>query len=419
MPRNRARRHECRVCMDEFPRSQGVLCSGIATGTAHFCCTECFSQFATNEGSSLERRYNEHIIETTDLDTYPYGDPDSFDSSISCVERCGCFIGDKQLAQILPDDTYHDIVASQMNVIHLQEQTKFNERVEEEIARRRAGTSLTAEQLRNLGLRNPRMCPICTTGPIEFSGCADLRAHNRVTSQGSTNACRRCGFFDKEITKWPAWDGRLRSEAEMSFWKWFHVLKPMTFCGAVVAAAVSMWRGAPIMRSAFCWTVGKTLWAMQGLAKVSWVVIRWAAYLSLIGIKATLSIATTCLIVLTKWSLAAVWTLPFQGWLLLIALLLFYVWPGPDLRDGYSWQNAVVIPVDRFVYEFRWFLIETHSHLTQAIQALNNAGRAGAEAGRAHAQATCDRIRSYCCHTVNTASNIGSQARLQFQRLID
>lgn len=412
MPRSRARRYECRVCLDEFPRNQGVLCSGTEQ---HFCCSACFSRFAIIEGQSLEHRYNEHISETTSLDTNPYGDPDSFDSSISCVERCGCFIGDKQLAQCLPEDTYDDIMANKMNVIRLQEQTKFNERVEEEIARRRACTSLTVVQLKNLGLRNPRMCPRCSTGPVEFSGCADLRSHNRVTRQGSTNACRRCGFFSSEVSHWPAWDGKLRSETEMSFWYWWLVLKPMAFSGAIVAAAVSIWRGAPILRSGFWWTV----WATQGLAKVSLVIIRWAAYLSLLGIKAVLTIGSSFLFVLLKWTLSAVWTLPFQGWILLVALLLFYVWPGPDLRDGYNWQTAVVRPVDRFVYDFRWFCNETRSHLTQAIKDFSSAGRAAASAGRAQAEAACDRLRRFCDRTVNTASNIGSQARIHLQRVID
>mmetsp|Transcript_18294 Transcript_18294/g.42714 ORF Transcript_18294/g.42714 Transcript_18294/m.42714 type:complete len:770 (+) Transcript_18294:85-2394(+) len=58
-------------------------------------------------------------------------------------------------------------------------------------------------------LRDPRQCPRCNFGPVDFSGCSDLRAHHgEVLANGTrvNNACPRCNWFSSSRDDWPRWD---------------------------------------------------------------------------------------------------------------------------------------------------------------------------------------------------------------------
>ena len=58
-------------------------------------------------------------------------------------------------------------------------------------------------------LPNARMCGRCSYGPIELVGCNDLTTHHGQVMGGSSvpidNSCRRCGWFEENISRWPVW----------------------------------------------------------------------------------------------------------------------------------------------------------------------------------------------------------------------
>mmetsp|Transcript_32561 Transcript_32561/g.59513 ORF Transcript_32561/g.59513 Transcript_32561/m.59513 type:complete len:786 (+) Transcript_32561:78-2435(+) len=63
-------------------------------------------------------------------------------------------------------------------------------------------------------LRDPRQCARCHFGPVDFSGCTNLRSHHgEVNADGSrvNNACPRCQWFSASREDWPRWDAHLHT----------------------------------------------------------------------------------------------------------------------------------------------------------------------------------------------------------------
>ena len=100
---------------------------------------------------------------------------------------------------------------------------RVSARVTREAARR-----LLAHQLREL-YPHARQCRKCMFGPVDHVACDNLAAHhNREYAarrvrwvrgygyvRGGTinNACPRCGWFSRDIRKWPRWNGKIPPEA--------------------------------------------------------------------------------------------------------------------------------------------------------------------------------------------------------------
>ncbi len=49
-------------------------------------------------------------------------------------------------------------------------------------------------------MHDPRQCPICSRGPVDYRGCSDLTRHRHGISD---NACPSCGFFGRFLSEWP------------------------------------------------------------------------------------------------------------------------------------------------------------------------------------------------------------------------
>ena len=82
---------------------------------------------------------------------------------------------------------------------------------------REAARGLLAHQLREL-YPHARQCRKCEFGPVDHVACGNLAAyHNREYGyvRGGTinNACPRCGWFSRDIRKWPRWNGKIPPEA--------------------------------------------------------------------------------------------------------------------------------------------------------------------------------------------------------------
>jgi len=56
----------------------------------------------------------------------------------------------------------------------------------------------------------PKMCGRCGYGPIINQACNDMAAHNN-DGGNNLNHCPRCNWFNSDWTRWPAWDGGVRS----------------------------------------------------------------------------------------------------------------------------------------------------------------------------------------------------------------
>jgi len=84
----------------------------------------------------------------------------------------------------------------------------------------RTGDALRLEELNDLAvaMADPRQCARCGFGPVDHRGCSDLRTHHmEITTGGASrsqvsNACPRCGWFTRELSNWPSWDGNLQTE---------------------------------------------------------------------------------------------------------------------------------------------------------------------------------------------------------------
>ncbi|KAK3258540.1 hypothetical protein CYMTET_32421 [Cymbomonas tetramitiformis] len=75
---------------------------------------------------------------------------------------------------------------------------------------------LSAVELDGLaeGMTDPRQCGCCGYGPVDHSGCSDLRAHHGERRNGQSgghvsNACPRCTWFTPNLHSWPPWDSSL------------------------------------------------------------------------------------------------------------------------------------------------------------------------------------------------------------------
>eukprot|EP00401_Gymnodinium_catenatum_P038916 CAMPEP_0117545280 /NCGR_PEP_ID=MMETSP0784-20121206/46013_1 /TAXON_ID=39447 /ORGANISM="" /LENGTH=740 /DNA_ID=CAMNT_0005342121 /DNA_START=207 /DNA_END=2429 /DNA_ORIENTATION=- len=100
----------------------------------------------------------------------------------------------------------------------------------------RTGDALNLDELNDLaaGMADPRQCAQCGFGPVDYRGCANLRAHHmEVAVRGGnqsrvSNACPRCGWFTSSLNRWPGWDGDLQTESGRA------MLRQRVWCEVVV-----------------------------------------------------------------------------------------------------------------------------------------------------------------------------------------
>ncbi|CAK0803604.1 unnamed protein product [Prorocentrum cordatum] len=81
--------------------------------------------------------------------------------------------------------------------------------------------SVDAEERQNLAatMQDPRQCPSCGFGPVDYAGCADLRAHHqehRRSGAYTNNSCPGCGYFSPSLDSWPPFDGDMQTPAGQS-----------------------------------------------------------------------------------------------------------------------------------------------------------------------------------------------------------
>eukprot|EP00927_Polykrikos_kofoidii_P085473 TRINITY_DN9309_c0_g1_i1.p1 TRINITY_DN9309_c0_g1~~TRINITY_DN9309_c0_g1_i1.p1 ORF type:complete len:552 (-),score=34.83 TRINITY_DN9309_c0_g1_i1:247-1770(-) len=88
------------------------------------------------------------------------------------------------------------------------------------VRRERTGDTLSLEELNELAIAmaDPRQCARCGFGPVDHRGCSNLQTHHtEITTSGRSrtqvsNACPRCGWFTRDLSSWPSWDGNLQTE---------------------------------------------------------------------------------------------------------------------------------------------------------------------------------------------------------------
>jgi hypothetical protein len=96
------------------------------------------------------------------------------------------------------------------------------------VRHQRTGDLLQYEELNALAgaMSFPRQCGRCGFGPVDSTGCHDLRTHHgdvAVAADGNSsqisNACPRCGWFTSSLRNWPAWDGETQTTSGRSVFR--------------------------------------------------------------------------------------------------------------------------------------------------------------------------------------------------------
>jgi len=180
----------CSICLDPAPLISGVECQQCR----YFSCNSCTEQYIYSELAQT-------MSNPTKFEQYRIRN-----GFIRCLgEGCASHLSDRVLAQHLSNRAWSEYRRAQYALARTIEQrvdpTEARER--DEMARRR---------MRAL-CQGMRQCGRCGLGPIDSSGCSDLRAHHGEIRNGHriSNACPSCGWFSRNLQDWPAWDGRFQN----------------------------------------------------------------------------------------------------------------------------------------------------------------------------------------------------------------
>lgn len=203
--------HECCMCFEFFPPTNGLSCST----KDHFTCRKCFIGY-------VQMRC----------------DPAGFDmekAKASQAELCcplapvsgvagGCsatpfkeveiarLVDEKAFAmyRARKDQVSHQLVHEEAHATMQRELNRINKECSD-AATAQVSKRMLAQQLQQQ-LPNAKMCGRCHHGPIDHGWCSDLSTHHQERRGEGTisNACPKCQWFVNDIHAWPSWDGELR-----------------------------------------------------------------------------------------------------------------------------------------------------------------------------------------------------------------
>jgi hypothetical protein len=206
----------CVICWSD-DGVDGVHCSDL-----HFTCTRCLNLHALN------------IFATMPLDPRRMKSLGNEDGYLRCPlhlpslgkSMCGAAkYGGQQLLKLVPSTLERVIEARawakeqqmferktleyELSVQSLAERYQIDVQIKQD-------RTLLVEQIRRT-MPNARQCGTCHFGPIDHGWCDNLSTHHGETKVGSSkidNACPKCGWFSKNISNWPQWDGTLPAEVD-------------------------------------------------------------------------------------------------------------------------------------------------------------------------------------------------------------
>ncbi|EKX31881.1 hypothetical protein GUITHDRAFT_149006 [Guillardia theta CCMP2712] len=178
----RVRAGECLVCLEEA--EEGVVCSS----SAHFICSECLPQ---EVGRVLELAETEGGIR----------------------RGCGGVYTDKDLAGALTAEKFERLMECRRRSMRSEVFAEVMGRMKD---LKLEGEEAATRELIRLQHPDALQCPRCHTGPVLPEGCSDLGMHHQEWFKGAmfSNACRACGFFDRDRNNWEKWDGRMTGQRE-------------------------------------------------------------------------------------------------------------------------------------------------------------------------------------------------------------
>ena len=180
----------CIVCFD-------VNNNGLSCSQGHTTCDTCYDAYINEQAEALE---NTNLLAIKADSAEQIGDSrmaEFFSGASLCpLKGHGCTAAPfdaRAVAMHASAAAFHR---------HIQAKTLLPAaRRVQEIVRKRAELSSM--------LPNARMCGRCSFGPIELVGCDDLTTHHGQVMSGSSvpidNSCRRCGWFEPHISRWPVW----------------------------------------------------------------------------------------------------------------------------------------------------------------------------------------------------------------------
>lgn len=190
---------ECVICFDS------CVDGASSQSCTHFVCKTCLTPYVTYEldvaqGSDkrLEGRRNDG-------------------GNLQCPRRtdgCSGYLSDTDLQCMLPDSTFQRYCAA-------KRADEEHRRWQEEHRHDTDPAVLREGLLREMP--NAKQCgnQSCGFGPIECYACPDLELHHGerpwqmlgngqwVRCQQIRNECPKCGWWARDSSMWPAWDGSL------------------------------------------------------------------------------------------------------------------------------------------------------------------------------------------------------------------
>jgi hypothetical protein len=201
----RSRAMECTVCSESADKDQFAFCSN----DTHALCVVCFESYAKEELARSEAVVRDRKA----LLLCP--------NRASQVGGCDGFFCEKTCAKLLSTGLHTEHMDQVRSQIRYEEHRKANgvlNKIAEQVRQQIPGLcqSVLETQLRQ-AVPGAKQCHECGFGPIEHYACESLTAHHgEISGAGKAkinNACPECGWFANNIRDWPAWNGKVHTNA--------------------------------------------------------------------------------------------------------------------------------------------------------------------------------------------------------------
>jgi hypothetical protein len=208
--------YSCIVCWSDMTQEHGVLCA-----EKHFTCSECLCFHAEStfpNPSKLDPRRMKSIgckdgrlrcpkTLTNSCNSEPYGGVSLLKLNASNLMRV---INARSWAT--EQAMYEKKTIQFSKSLHdLKKKFKIKKKLKQD-------RDLLSEQIQR-EIPNARQCAKCNYGPIDHGWCDNLKTHHGETKMNGgkiNNGCPKCGWFANHIKDWPAWNGRICEDVDVS-----------------------------------------------------------------------------------------------------------------------------------------------------------------------------------------------------------
>jgi len=189
----------CCIC---FMEDHDADTLAVSCDNNHYMCQTCFSGWVESE-SEIETN-PQNILLNGGRITCPCKKSDDCDSLA---------YANKLIAMVVTDELYEKYLRARDYVVG-------KEAVAGALSKIKGGDmdAVEQEQIRNMYCTkdgySAYMCGQCNFGPIDHGWCSNLSSHHGAEKHGGgsiNNACPKCGWFAKDISGWPRWDGKFQS----------------------------------------------------------------------------------------------------------------------------------------------------------------------------------------------------------------